>query len=214
MGRLPPRHGLRHRSGREGNRSAKRAHGRVCRRQGLAHGDKEIPYPIVAGLNPAAARRSGHSSRRMCRRPSPTMKSCCSMERLGTEGSAYRREAVDQEYFDPEVEGDGKLKEAELTLRGYIPLAGAARDRDLTPEIIRHKAARIAFTSRWIRSPPSSRHSHRCRHTSRPCAPTSISRRHARFAVSRFLSASPWRRSFWSSAASTICLVRSTRAAS
>ena len=38
-------------------------------------------------------------------------------------------------YYNPDVEGEGKLKEAELTLCGYIPLAGAARDRNLTPEI-------------------------------------------------------------------------------
>jgi ABC-type antimicrobial peptide transport system permease subunit len=38
-------------------------------------------------------------------------------------------------YYDPDVEGDGKVERVELTLRGYIPLAGAARDRDLTPEV-------------------------------------------------------------------------------
>src|SRR6266702_7010180 len=38
-------------------------------------------------------------------------------------------------YFNPDVEGEGKLESAELTLRGYNLLAGAARDRDLTPTI-------------------------------------------------------------------------------
>src|SRR5205823_2844746 len=38
-------------------------------------------------------------------------------------------------YFNPDVEGEGKLETADLTLRGYIPQLGPANDRDLTPEI-------------------------------------------------------------------------------
>ncbi|MCE9564862.1 MAG: FtsX-like permease family protein [Planctomycetes bacterium] len=100
----------------------------------LAFGEKEIPYPVIAGLNVAAAAPLG-----------PFLPNGVStladdevvlLEWTGSQlsklpdGSKLRLS-----YYDPEVEGDGKLKETTLTLRGYIPLAGAARDPNLTPEI-------------------------------------------------------------------------------
>ncbi len=100
----------------------------------LAFAQKEIPYPVVAGLNPGATVPLG-----------PLLPKGVSaladgdvvlldwpnspLNRLPS-GSKLRIT-----YFHPDVEGEGKLEAAELTLRGYVPLAGAARDPNLTPEI-------------------------------------------------------------------------------
>jgi ABC-type lipoprotein release transport system permease subunit len=100
----------------------------------LAHGEQEIAFPVVVGLNPAAAEPLG-----------PFLPKGVStladneVVLLDWSGSPLNGLPAGTKlrmlYFDPEVEGEGRLKQAELTLRGYIPLAGAARDRDLTPEV-------------------------------------------------------------------------------
>jgi putative ABC transport system permease protein len=100
----------------------------------LAFEKKEIPYPIVAGLNPGAAAPLG-----------PFLPKGVSTL---ADGEVVLLEWPNSElnrlppgtklritYFNPDVEGEGKLEEKSLTLRGYIPLAAAARDRNLTPEI-------------------------------------------------------------------------------
>ncbi|MFM8270708.1 MAG: FtsX-like permease family protein [Gemmata sp.] len=100
----------------------------------LSADKKELPYPIVAGLNPGASEPLG-----------PFLPKGIESLRdydvvlLDWPGSELKGLAPGTElrmtYYDPEVEGEGSLKEAKLTLRGYVPLAGAARDKDLTPEI-------------------------------------------------------------------------------
>ena len=55
-------------------------------------------------------------------------------------------------YFNPDVEGDGKKETAELTLRGYIPMTGPAKDRDLTP-VIRGVTDERAKMFDWDRPP-------------------------------------------------------------
>lgn len=100
----------------------------------LAVGTKEIPYPIVAGLNPAAAEPLGPFLPGGV--PALADGEIVLLEWQGSELNGQPPGAkVRMSYFDPEVEGEGRLKEAELTLRGYVPLAAAARDKDLTPEI-------------------------------------------------------------------------------
>lgn len=100
----------------------------------IAPGDKEIPYPVIVGLNPGAAPPLGPFL-------PPGVSSLVDNEIILLEwnGSPLNRLPVGSklrmDYFDPEVEGEGKLKSVELTLRGYIPLDNAARDRDLVPEI-------------------------------------------------------------------------------
>ncbi len=100
----------------------------------LAHGQKEIPYPIVAGLNPAAAGPLGPFLPK-----GVAALADGEVVLLDWQGSELKGlppgAKVRMSYFDPEVEGEGRLKDTELTLRGYIPLTGAARDKDLTPEI-------------------------------------------------------------------------------
>lgn len=104
----------------------------------LAVGNKEIPYPIVAGLNVNAASPLG--PRDLAPQPVPPEPLADNeVDLLDWPGSELnklpRGTKVRMAYFDPEVEGEGLLKEAELTLRGYIPLKGPAQDKDLTPEI-------------------------------------------------------------------------------
>ncbi|MBN9117688.1 MAG: ABC transporter permease [Planctomycetes bacterium] len=100
----------------------------------LTHDKKEIPYPIIAGLNPGAAPPLG-----------PFLpKGVAAL----ADGEVVLLEWPNSElnrlpagtklkltYYNPDVEGEGKIEERELTLRGYVPLSGAARDRNLTPEI-------------------------------------------------------------------------------
>ncbi|MDY3559275.1 ABC transporter permease [Gemmata sp. JC673] len=102
----------------------------------LAVGDKQIPYPIVAGLNTTAP--SPLSPHELAPIPTPSLADD-EVELLTWPGSELNRlprgTKVKLVYFDPEVEGEGLKREAELTLSGYIPLSGPARDKDLTPEI-------------------------------------------------------------------------------
>ncbi len=100
----------------------------------LSVADKEIPYPIVVGLNPTATAPLGPFL--------PAGVDAIANDEivlLEWTGSQLNKVPVGTKvsisYFDPEVEGEGELKAAELSLKGYIPLAGAARDPNLTPEI-------------------------------------------------------------------------------
>lgn len=105
--------------------------------ESLKHGDREIPYPVVAGLNVTAPLPLGPFL-------PPGLDSLGDDEviLLDWKGSELAglpdRTRLLLTYYDPEVEGEGRLKTAELTLRaphGYLPLAGPARDKNLTPEI-------------------------------------------------------------------------------
>ncbi len=101
----------------------------------LSHGDKQIPYPIIAGLNPAAEKPLGPFLP-----PGKNTLADGEVVLLQWPGSELNGlpdgTKLRIDYFDPEVEGEGKLKHDELTLRGYIPVSVPARDeRDLTPEI-------------------------------------------------------------------------------
>jgi ABC-type antimicrobial peptide transport system permease subunit len=104
----------------------------------LAAGAKEVPYPIVAGLDVNAASPLG--PRDLAPMPvGPEPLADDEVDLLDWPGSELsklpRGTKVRMSFFDPEVEGEGQLKTAELTLRGYIPFTGPARDKDLTPEI-------------------------------------------------------------------------------
>ncbi|MBY0459843.1 MAG: hypothetical protein K2V38_21200, partial [Gemmataceae bacterium] len=104
----------------------------------LGVGGREIPYPIVAGLNPAAADPLG-----------PFLPKALAdladdelvlLEWSGSELNGLPPGTqVRMTYYDPEVEGEGKLRAGTLALKGYItiPPRGPARDRarHLTPEI-------------------------------------------------------------------------------
>ncbi len=100
----------------------------------LASGKKEIPYPIVAGLKPNAAEPLGPFLPKDV--PVLADNEVVLLDWPGSELKGLAPGAkLHMTYFDPEVEGEGRLKETDLTFRGYIPLSGAARDKDLTPEI-------------------------------------------------------------------------------
>jgi len=100
----------------------------------LSHGNREIPYPVVVALNPAATTPLGPFL------PSEvgslTDDEIVLLDWTGSELNGLATGSkVRITYYDPDVEGAGALESVELTLRGYIPLTGVARDRDLVPEI-------------------------------------------------------------------------------
>ena len=94
----------------------------------LAHGGKEIPYPIIAGLNPNAPLPLGPflpKGLSALADDEVVLLEWPGSELIGLPDGAKLRLS----YFDPEVEGEGRLKTAELTLRaphGYLPLSGPA----------------------------------------------------------------------------------------
>lgn len=109
----------------------------------LAHDKREIPYPIVAGLNPTAPAPLGPFLPK-----GVTALADGEVILLEWPNSELNRLPIGSKiriaYFNPDVEGEGKLEQKELTLRGYITFDSAvpapdrrpaARDRNLTPEI-------------------------------------------------------------------------------
>jgi ABC-type antimicrobial peptide transport system permease subunit len=102
----------------------------------IEHDGKEIPYSLVAGLNPAAEPPLG---------PFRTLKGVFPKDGeivlttwpesplggLPEDGSIK----LNLEYFNPEVEGTGKVEHRALTFRGYLPLEGSAGDPNLTPPV-------------------------------------------------------------------------------
>ena len=100
----------------------------------ISHGTAEIPYSIIAALNPSAAAPLG-----------PFLPPGVSELKDGEVVLADWKDSplrglppgteLKLTYYNPEVEGDGRLETATLTLRGYVPLAGVADDRDLTPPV-------------------------------------------------------------------------------
>jgi ABC-type antimicrobial peptide transport system permease subunit len=114
-------------------------------------GPREIPYPVIAGLNAAAAEPLGPFLP-----PDVTKLDDNEVILLDWAGSELTKlptgTRLQLAYYHPEVEGEGRLEQAELILRGYIPLQGAARDRDLTPEIRGVTDARAELQN-WDRPP-------------------------------------------------------------
>src|SRR5262249_34867830 len=88
----------------------------------LKHGDKEIPYPVIAGLTLKAPRPLGPFLRKGL-----TSLADNEVILLEWDGNALKglpdRTELTLTYFDPEVEGEGRLKAAKLILRapdGYL----------------------------------------------------------------------------------------------
>jgi putative ABC transport system permease protein len=102
----------------------------------ISDGKAEIPYSIVAGVNPSAAPPLG---------PFKTEKGVIPgnneivlldwpdspLRGLKDDGSVH----LTLSYFNSEVEGEGRLETKSLVFRGYVPFTGAADDRDLTPAV-------------------------------------------------------------------------------
>jgi putative ABC transport system permease protein len=102
----------------------------------ISDGKAEIPYSIVAGVDPSSTPPLG---------PFKTEKGVVPgkdeillldwpdspLRGLKDDGSVH----LTLTYFNPEVEGEGKLETRSLIFRGYVPFAGAADDRDLTPSV-------------------------------------------------------------------------------
>ena len=107
----------------------------------LAYEKKEIPYPVIAGLDPGAAAPLGPFLPK-----GVTALADGDVILLDWPNSKFDHIPTGAKlritYFHPDVEGDGKLEASELTLRGYISFDSsspdrrpAARDPNLTPEI-------------------------------------------------------------------------------
>src|SRR5205823_13103084 len=85
----------------------------------LSAGNAELPYPIIAGLNPAAAAPLGPFLP-----PDVSELKNNELVLVRWKDSPLNGLApgtkLPLSYFDPEVEGEGQLKRDELTLRGYV----------------------------------------------------------------------------------------------
>ena len=138
----------------------------------LAHGERSIPYPVIAALNPAAAAPLGPFL--PAGTPSLGDDEIVLLDWSGSElnGLAIGSK-VHLSYFDPEVEGTGELRETVLTLRGYVPLQGAAQDRDLVPEIQGVTDPRANLHD-WDRPPVLPKEKIRARVPDRPPHPRGI----------------------------------------
>ena len=100
----------------------------------LQYESRELPYPIIAGLNPQAAPPLG-----------PFLPSGATELKdnevvlLQWPDNPLAKLApgskITLKYFNPDVEGEGKLESAELTLKGYVPFGRLTSDRALTPRI-------------------------------------------------------------------------------
>ncbi len=100
----------------------------------LRHEKREIPYPVIAGLNPVAEKPLGPFLPKGVAELQDN--DVVLVEWVENPlGKLPPGSKLTLTYFNPDVEGEGKLETAELTLRGTIPLTGVANDRDLTPEI-------------------------------------------------------------------------------
>ena len=100
----------------------------------IAAGGRELPYAVVAGLVPAAEPPLGP----FLPKGVPTLADdeIVLLDWINSPVNGLPAGTkLTVTYFNPEVEGEGKVETAELTLRGYVPLAGAANDRDLTPPV-------------------------------------------------------------------------------
>ncbi len=98
----------------------------------ISDGKAEIPYSIVAGLNPSADPPLGPF--KTDKGVVPSNKEIVLLDwpdsplrGLKDDGSMR----LTLSYYNPEVEGEGRLETKSLIFRGYVPFSGAANDRDL-----------------------------------------------------------------------------------
>ncbi|MCS6864216.1 MAG: FtsX-like permease family protein, partial [Gemmata sp.] len=118
---------------------------------GLSDEARDSPYPVIAGLNPAARSPLGPFLP-----PGVDTLGDDDIVLLEWDGSDLNGlppgTPIRLRYFDPEVEGAGVVKEATFTLRGYIRFPGPAQDRHLVPEIAGVTDARADLYN-WDRPP-------------------------------------------------------------
>jgi putative ABC transport system permease protein len=101
---------------------------------GLSAGKQAIPYPVIAGLNPQARPPLGPFLPKGVKELGDNEVVLLDWTENPLKGLPAGTKLT-LTYFNPNVEGEGQFETAELILRGYIPQAGPANDRDLTPEI-------------------------------------------------------------------------------
>ena len=102
----------------------------------IRHGNAEIPYSVMAALNPSAAPPLGPILP-----PGVAELKDNEIVLADWKESPLRELKPGSElaltYFNPEIEGEGKLETATLTFRGFVPFGNSdpANDRDLTPPV-------------------------------------------------------------------------------
>jgi ABC-type lipoprotein release transport system permease subunit len=98
----------------------------------ISHGGKEIPYSVVAALDPTQAPPLGPFL-------PPGVKALADNEIVLVDWKesplkAKPGDEITLRYFPPEHQGETKERSATFRLAGFIPLQGPALDPDLTPE--------------------------------------------------------------------------------
>ena len=126
---------------------------------GITHGTAEIPYSIVAALNPSADEPLGPFLP-----PGVTELKDDEIVLADWKESPLKDlppgTPLTLSYYNPEVEGEGKVETATLTFRGYVPFEGsfprppAADDRDLTPPVRGITDEKTATIQSWNPPPP------------------------------------------------------------
>ena len=102
----------------------------------IRRGNAEIPYSVVAALNPSAATPLGTFLPQAVSELKDN-----EIALIDWPESPLRDlkpgESLILTYFNPEIEGEGKVETASLTFRGFVPFTDSspANDRDLTPPV-------------------------------------------------------------------------------
>lgn len=96
--------------------------------------NRELAYPIIAGLNAEAAPPIGPFLPKGVNalKDDEVVLLEWPQNPLGKLAAGSK---ITLKYFNPDVEGEGKLEAAELTLAGYVPFGRLTGDRALTPRI-------------------------------------------------------------------------------
>jgi len=102
----------------------------------IRHGDAEIPYSIVAALNPSATPPLGPYLPPGVAELKDNEIALVDWAESPLRGLKPGVELV-LTYYHPEIEGEGKVETRTLIFRGYVPFGNGdpANDRDLTPPV-------------------------------------------------------------------------------
>jgi ABC-type lipoprotein release transport system permease subunit len=125
----------------------------------ITHGTDEIPYSIVAALNPSAAEPLGPFLPVGVAELKDNEIVLADWDQSPLKGLPPGT-PLTVSYYNPAVEGEGKVETATLTLRGYVPLSGefprppVTDDRDLTPSVRGITDEKTATIQSWNPPPP------------------------------------------------------------
>ncbi|MFO0801897.1 MAG: FtsX-like permease family protein [Gemmataceae bacterium] len=119
--------------------------------ESLSQGDRELPYPAIAGLNPNAAPPLGPFLPKGVDELKDNEVVLLDWPRNPIAKLAPGS-TLTLKYYHPDIEGEGRIETVPLTLRGYVPLSRTTQDRELTP-LIRGVTDERADLFSWDRPP-------------------------------------------------------------